>query len=70
MQCGMSELIRVLQTKAQIAKKKAQERRSDANILEGLARGFEESIIEIQKQASLIKPKKTPKRKKKKNGHS
>ncbi len=62
----MTELINTLRNKATVARKAAQEKRQDAHILEGLARGFEESILDIQKMNGAAKPKRKAKRKTKK----
>lgn len=54
----MTELVSILKRKAGVARKRAQEHRANANLLEGLARGFEESIVDIQKANGAMPAKK------------
>ena len=59
----MTELINTLKNKASVARNAAQEKRKDAYILEGLARGYDESVLDIQKSNGAAMPKKKRKAK-------
>jgi len=53
----MNELIRTLNAKASVARTQAKQKMTDSHILEGLARGFEEAVLDIQKAAPKSKKK-------------